>query len=53
VEGSAPAGQTIPVSEVALPSRLIISGVDFEPNVISSRAPFTAASESLTRKDTS
>jgi hypothetical protein len=42
VEGSAPAGQTIPVSEVALPSRLIISGVDFEPNIIRSRAPFTA-----------
>jgi hypothetical protein len=42
VVGPAPAGQTIPVSEVSLPSRLVIGDVDFEPIVIRSRAPFTA-----------
>ena len=32
---------SIPVSSVRLPSRLIISGVEFVPSVIRSRAPYT------------
>ena len=42
VTSGVPAGGTIPVSQVAPPSRLVVSAVDFEPNVIRSRAPFIA-----------
>jgi hypothetical protein len=37
-----PAGQTIPVSQVSLPNRLVISDSVFDPEVLRSRAPFTA-----------
>jgi hypothetical protein len=39
--GIAP-GAAIPVGQVVLPNQLVISGVDFEPDRIRSRAPFTA-----------
>ena len=35
-------GSAIPVSTISLPNRLIVSGVDFQPSVLRSRAPFTA-----------
>jgi hypothetical protein len=37
-----PPGSTIPVSKVSLPNRLVVSAFDFEPDVLRSRAPFTA-----------
>lgn len=42
VQGAPPAGQTIPVSQVLLSegNRLVISSVDYTPNVLRSRAPF-------------
>jgi hypothetical protein len=41
VQGS-PVGSTIPVSQVSLPNRLVISGVQYTPSVLRSRAPFQA-----------
>ncbi len=41
VQGS-PAGSTIPVSQVSLPDRLVVSGVQYTPSVLRSRAPFQA-----------
>jgi hypothetical protein len=42
VQGGTPAGQTIPVSQVLLAegNRLVVSSVDYTPNVLGSRAPF-------------
>ena len=42
VVGGVPAGQTIPVSQVSLSAgnRLVVSSVNYEPNVLRSRAPF-------------
>jgi hypothetical protein len=37
-----PAGQTVPVGDVSLPDRLVISQVEFIPGVLRSRASFTA-----------
>jgi hypothetical protein len=37
-----PAGQTVPVGDVSLPNRMVISQVQFLPGVLRSRAPFTA-----------
>jgi hypothetical protein len=42
VESGVPVGGTIPVSQVSLPNRLVITGVDYEPNRLRSRAPFIA-----------
>jgi hypothetical protein len=41
VQGS-PSGTTIPVSQVSLPNQLVITAYQFQPSVLSSRAPFTA-----------
>jgi len=37
-----PAGQTVPVTDVSLPNRLVVSASEFVPAVLHSRAPFTA-----------
>lgn len=37
-----PPGQTIPASQIALPERLMISGYEFSPAILRSRAPFVA-----------
>jgi hypothetical protein len=37
-----PAGQTVRVSDVSLPDRLLVSRSEFVPSVLRSRAPFTA-----------
>lgn len=42
VGGGGPAGSTIPVSQVSLPNQLVIQAYQFQPSVLSSRAPFTA-----------
>jgi hypothetical protein len=42
VAAGIPPGGAIPVAAVVLPNQLVISGVDFEPDRIRSRAPFTA-----------
>ena len=42
VAGAAGAGGAIPVSQVSLPDRLVVSNVTFNPSVLPSRAPFVA-----------
>jgi hypothetical protein len=37
-----PAGQTVPVSQVSLPDRLLVASSEFLPGVLRSRAPFVA-----------
>jgi hypothetical protein len=36
-----PAGATIPVDRVSLPDQLVVSAYQFQPSVLTSRAPFT------------
>ena len=42
VKASAPAGASIPVSDVALPNRLIIDRVQFSPFILRAKRPFVA-----------
>jgi len=42
VKASAPAGASIPVSEVALPNRLLIDRVQFTPFILRAKRPFVA-----------
>jgi hypothetical protein len=42
VVGGSPSGTSIPVSQVSLPDRLVVSGVQYTPAVLRSRAPFQA-----------
>jgi hypothetical protein len=42
ITSGVPVGGTIPVTDVSLPNRLVISDVDYEPNKLRSRAPFSA-----------
>jgi hypothetical protein len=42
VKVGAPAGAAIPVSDVALPNRLVVDRLQFRPFILHSRRPFTA-----------